>query len=266
MIAAAGPNRDGPTNLARASDGTFGAELSSVSAFSSDLGFVTTLLPRDWRCTFCEEVSRQTFVMSTNELAPGDLDLRPGEMARSTMPYWVIRCPTCGAVQDQSAEEEEVAFHDMVVDAGALISSDTYRFRLEDPAYPELANLFRCRALLAESVRRFSEAGWAELRAAWVCDDADEADAARRCRERALHWWYCAEVNKQAIAEEFSSTQLLLADVLRRVAAFEPARERCTRGLSGRPDEPVRSLLEYELELISREDVAAHSISEVAGA
>ncbi len=111
-----------------------------------------------------------------------------------------------------------------------------------------------------------AKAGWTALVAAWACDDlgASDEQAARRCRLRAVELWSQAEEVGQTIVEQgFGATQLLLADVLRRAGRFEEARSRCHRGLSGRPEEPFRSLLEFEMELVSNEDTAAHSVSEV---
>ena len=80
---------------------------------------------------------------------------------------------------------------------------------------------------------------------------------------RALELWSEADGAGQAITDHgLPATQLLLADVSRRVGRFDDARACCHRGLSGRPEEPFRSLLEFELELITSEDTAAHSVSE----
>src|SRR5262249_26090576 len=61
----------------------------------------------------------------------------------------------------------------------------------------------------------------------------------------------------------FPADQLLLAETLRRLGRFEEARVCCHRGLSGRPGEPIRSLLEFEGELITSEDTEPHPVSEV---
>lgn len=110
-------------------------------------------------------------------------------------------------------------------------------------------------------------AGWHALRAAWACDDAGEPDAAVRCRELAAELWRRAEEAGQGIAgdNDLAASLLIFTDVLRRAGLFDDARRACHRALSGRPPEPHRSLLEFELELISREDSGAHEIGEVCG-
>jgi hypothetical protein len=76
----------------------------------------------------CGEVSEQLLISSLNELTPSDLDLRPGQMLRSTMAHWVLRCPSCGYVVDEGAEEE-TAFNDMITDPRELIASGHDRLR-----------------------------------------------------------------------------------------------------------------------------------------
>lgn len=75
--------------------------------------------------------------------------------------------------------------------------------------------------------------------AAWACDDLgpDHEEGASRCRLRAVELWSEAEEEGEAVVEQ--------------------ARSRCHRGLSGRPEEPFRSLLEFEMELVTNEDTAA---------
>ena len=50
---------------------------------------MTTLDERTSTCAICGGRSKQTVVASTNARGSPDLDLRPPEMQRSTMPYWV---------------------------------------------------------------------------------------------------------------------------------------------------------------------------------
>lgn len=227
---------------------------------------MTTLQPQAWECTLCGAESNQVEIRSTNELQPPDLDLRPGEMYRSTMSYWVHRCPRCGYVADADSKVEAADLPESAGELVALVHSEEYRAQLRDSEFPETAQDLLCRASLVERLGRPTGAGWHALQAAWACDDERSEGAARRCRERVLELWIRAEEDGTQIVDDgFADTQLLFADVLRRAGRFEEARQRCHRGLSGRPEDPLRSLLEYEIELISREDTEAHSIGEVLG-
>ena len=114
-----------------------------------------------------------------------------------------------------------------------------------------------------ENAGRFAAAGWGALAAAWAGEEQGEAEEARRCRERAVEFWRRAEEAGESITRRgLPVAQLLLAETLRRLGRFEEAHWCCRRGLSGRPADPVRSLLEFEIELLSREDTEAHSVDE----
>ena len=106
-------------------------------------------------------------------------------------------------------------------------------------------------------------AGWEALAAARELDSRGYSDSARRCIEKAVEFWERAELEGETIAERLPTSQLAFADALRRVGRFEEAQRCCHRGLSGRPRGEIRSLLEFELELIGRRDAKAHSVDEV---
>jgi hypothetical protein len=111
---------------------------------------------------------------------------------------------------------------------------------------------------------RLAPAGWASLAAARVREQDGSLEDARLCRTRAIEFWTAAERQGEAITDQgLAAAQLAFADTLRRLGRFDEARGCCHRGLSGHPPDPVRSLLEYEIELISQEDTAAHSVDEV---
>lgn len=57
------------------------------------------------KCFLCNKVSEQTEINSTNSFGSSDLDLRPPEMQRSTMSFWIKECPTCGYVNFSLTKE-----------------------------------------------------------------------------------------------------------------------------------------------------------------
>ena len=59
---------------------------------------MSTMRPMDVTCRVCKKKSEQIILTSTNSFGSPDLDLRPPEMQRSTMCFWVQRCPSCGYV------------------------------------------------------------------------------------------------------------------------------------------------------------------------
>lgn len=116
----------------------------------------------------------------------------------------------------------------------------------------------------AETERGLAAAGWGALLAAWRCEAQGEHEDASRCRERAVGFWEEAMTEKDPITKiGGAADQLVLAETLRRLGRFEGARDCCHRGLSGRPADPIRSVLEFEIELVSAEDTAPHAVAEV---
>src|SRR5919201_615910 len=109
---------------------------------------MTTLAPQPFDCPACGAGGTRTVVTSTNELEAPDLDLRPGEMLRSTMPYWVVVCERCGYVFDPDKDPGPVRDPALV---SSVLQTTAYRDQLIDPALPALADRFLCCALLAEA-------------------------------------------------------------------------------------------------------------------
>ena len=60
-------------------------------------------------CFVCGKESSVTVMASTNTLGgTPDLDLRPAEMMRSTMPRWIQECPHCGYIAGSLDKETTV--------------------------------------------------------------------------------------------------------------------------------------------------------------
>ena len=129
-------------------------------------------------CAVCGVVSEQTGVLSTSTFGAPDLDGRPAEMKRSTIGWWVHRCPGCGYCAPSIDEAP--------ADAADLVRSAPYRQQLDDPLTPELARMFLCSAMIVETSGGPVARGLVTplICAAWACDDAGAVDVAVRCRLR----------------------------------------------------------------------------------
>jgi hypothetical protein len=125
-------------------------------------GAVTNPLPVEVTCYVCNQASTQILIASYYNVGSPDLDTRPPEMQRSTLPHWVQVCPHCGYVAFEISEGTDAT--------PLIIRSDDYRAQLTDPAYPELANRFLCWALAQEQQGKFIGAGWSSVHAAraWI--------------------------------------------------------------------------------------------------
>ncbi|HEQ72654.1 MAG TPA: hypothetical protein ENN69_09210 [Spirochaetia bacterium] len=206
-------------------------------------------------CAVCGVASTQIVVVSTNQMGSPDLDLRPPEMMRSTITYWVQQCPNCGYCAADLEESTD--------GADAVINSEPYRRQLEDPDFPPLANRFLCLGLLNLQAKNEKAAIYNMICAAWACDDAGADAAALKARAlAAAHILALTEIIDGYFMEQPGADQILLADLYRRMGEFTYAAEFARQGLAREPEEIIRMILEFELKLIKREDTAAHTIEE----
>jgi hypothetical protein len=58
-------------------------------------------------CSVCGMFSEQQVLTSTNRFGSPDLDLRPPEMERSTLCFWLQECPNCGFVSEDLEQAEK---------------------------------------------------------------------------------------------------------------------------------------------------------------
>lgn len=219
---------------------------------------MTTLQETTWTCPLCGEMAPRVIVTSTNEFESSDLDLRPGEMKRSTMGYWVVRCSNCGFV----TEEAQAGRIDDAASLRADLESADYRAQLDDSHYPELANDFLCSSLLRERQGELGKAGWSALAAAWACDDSEMGDAATRCRLRAVELWRRALSQGQQVLDQPGAGQAVMADALRRAGRFEEGQAECTDALKANAPGELRAVLHYLLKLVAEGDSGRHTLEE----
>lgn len=188
-------------------------------------------------CALCQAPVRAPFRAPTAELAP-DLDMRPGEPARSTLPRWVPTCRTCGASAPDLAA--------LPAQAKAVVESAEYR-ALRGPA-PELP--FLRWAMICENAGDPAAAAEATLQAAWALDDAGRDAAALRCRAVAL-WGTPAD----------TADALRLIDMLRRAGAFEAAGHAASTLEAQSPDENSANILRFQQARIAAQDSGRHMLS-----
>ncbi len=202
---------------------------------------MTTIFTRTIHCAVCGAPNDVTLIGSTNTMGPPDLDTRPAEMQRSTMPLWLQECGGCGFIardlQRPHAGTDE------------RLRSEAYKAQ-RHAEYPELANRFLCAAMLLEGTWATAGAFWNVMAAAWACDDAGRDDLAQRCRLKAIE---LHAASTEPIAKQDGVSDLVLADLLRRTSQFEKVADVVRRGLEFA--EPfVATGLRQELSLASAGD------------
>jgi hypothetical protein len=180
------------------------------------------------------------FLAPQPEIAP-DLDMRPGEPARSTLPRWIAVCRSCGAAAPDLAA--------LIPSVGAIVRSAEYRsMTAQDP--PETIP-FRHWALVCRGQGDRTGEAEALLQAAWAADDAGADAAASALRQTVAALW-----------EDAADTRIVLRrlDVLRRAGMFQDAR-RCADGIADGPlDDTARAVLAFQRGRIAAEDRGRHSI------
>lgn len=168
-----------------------------------------------------------------------DLDLRPGEPTRATLPRWVQTCPGCGAVAPDLAA--------LPAGAAAVLRSDAWRALTA--RVPGSLPFLRW-ALLCPPTQRKD----ALLQAAWAADDAaDAAEAAALRRLAAASWG----------EPDSAESALRLIDVLRRAGEFELARARAAALDPDALDNSSAALLQFQRARIAAGDAGRHILSSV---
>ena len=215
--------------------------------------YATTLFPANVKCAVCGCESRQSEIMSTNAMGSPDLDLRPPEMERSTMPYWVQRCPECGycndSLEDKTSVDKEYLSSKEYTELFAKIEDDS------------LAASFIRQARIAEKTKDFSAAMLAYIHAAWDCDDAKNTQGAKQCRLLALK---ILNANYNAIVKsaDADSVACLKTDLLRRASSFEEAIETAQNRLPKVKQNIIKQILAFQIEKCKAKDAKVYRIAD----
>ena len=219
---------------------------------------MTTVHRVEVKCGNCGHASEQIVVMSTNAFGAPDLDTRPPEMARSTLPFYVQCCPSCGYcardLYDTLASGVEDVLH-----------SSEYEDLLKLCDLPLLAREFLCLSLIYAHMSKFNGAGWACLRSAWVCDDHQDVEGAVGSRLRALAFFDRAAEEGLRYMTNALEEDVLRIDLLRRAEQFDAALELCQRVQESAPAGLIGEIVAFQRHLITQRDTAAHTIEEARG-
>lgn len=209
------------------------------------------------RCGNCGAEHPYTILIHAEELEPPDLDTRPGETLRASLPLWMKRCPSCGYCADEIGGIHE--------DAASVVESAAYQAQLNDARFPAKANEFICHALILEYLGQYADAGWTAMHAAWACDDAALPSAATLCRRMAIRAWTAGKQHGQAFHDTHESEFLIACDVHRRMGEFEHALTACNLGIEA---EDLPQLLDdcfrLERSLIARKELGRGSLRDLA--
>jgi hypothetical protein len=219
---------------------------------------MTTCFTVTKSCGNCGAEGRYKQLGSTNAIGSPDLDQRPPGMMRATLDLQVQRCEACGYCGGDVSSGRP--------GAGAVVASAGYRSLLGDGSHPELANSFRCAALIDCACGDLVGAARALIRAAWACDDEGAEGQAAACRREAASAILEAEGQGQPLYEEpAGATTAVLVDLLRRAGEFAQASALLAARRGAAVDDVVGRVLAFEQELVDRGDAGRHTMREVQG-
>lgn len=216
--------------------------------------FATTWGEVEKTCAVCGTKDKYRVLMSSNTMGSRDLDTRPPEMLRSTISFWVEKCSSCGYC---------VADIDKVLkNAKETISGSAYKAQLLNSNFPELANKFLCRMLIEDKAGEHKAEIYSAICAGWASDDAKMASAASAARELSIQRILAMNAKNEHYAAQKGADELLISDMYRRNGEFEKAGRTIEKGLALEPENIIKTILKFELELIEKKDTAVHKVSE----
>lgn len=199
-------------------------------------------------CAVCGKTHRYPFpAFGRRDAGPyPHLDLRLPMIDRDAMGRLVQKCPDCGYTAKYLSKPTQVTRE--------YLDSEEYR-NCGGMCFGEsLAERFYQQHLILLRDRKFSEAVFALLHAAWLCDDKEEAENAAACRRAA------ADLLEREIlpGERIDVYELLYADLLRRSGQFQKL-------IDQYPDfqpetEDYRRLIEFEYALAEKQDDGCYTI------
>jgi hypothetical protein len=194
------------------------------------------------RCAICGGPARAPFhAARLPEIAP-DLDMRPGEPVRSTLPDWLQACGTCHAAAPDLSTLPPAA--------KPVVQSPAYRALSMEAEEDTL--LFRRWAMICLATGDKETAAEATLQAAWAADDgAGMAAAAKLRRDVAAQWGDPRDL----------PTALRLLDVLRRAGEFDAVETRGAQMAAGGLDGFAAAIVAFQRAHAAQRDVGAHLLS-----
>lgn len=214
---------------------------------------MTTYIPQTQVCCICGTENECSVLGSTNSMGSPDLDLRPAPMERNTMEAWFHQCTSCHYVSVDLALESD--------NAKAIVESEDYQTLISNSDLPEIARRFALCSLLNSHDREI--AGTALLRAAWVCDDAEEVKLAKSFRNQSAD--LLKKLQPFEDNEEQATVATMLIDVLRRSERFEEAAKLANQMLKFKAvkrSEVMLAVVKFQQSLCESQSSACHLVSD----
>lgn len=161
-------------------------------------------------CAICGKEVKCLVINSTNAFGSPDLDLRPPPMQRSTMPFWIQKCPSCGYVAPDISVYEETEKE--------YLDSEEYIHCEGLPINGRKCERFYQYYLLGKKRQNRNEQLNGLLYAIWTCDDEGAKKLAAALRRKAIRVLESEPAGDVPVLER---NLLLRADLLRRSGQYQ---------------------------------------------
>ena len=203
---------------------------------------MTQIFPSKITCPICENDFEIYLLASTNQMGAPDLDLRPPEMARSTMNTWTYECPHCSYVSADFDQTPEIKKE--------FLESDLYKTCDNLNFKNHLSEVFYRQYLISSDIK---ERFYSLLHCAWACDDAQDEKNAILMRNMCLDYVDLLDANDDMI--------ILKADLLRRSNHFdELIKEYSTKSFK---EDIYNKICDFQVEKALKKDNRCYTIEDV---
>ena len=257
-----------------------------IVCITVSIAWATTIARRKYKCFVCGAEHEYSVIQSTNAFGSSDLDLRPPEMQRSTMRFWVQECPSCGYAASKVSDSCDVPAE--FLKSKEYISCEGITFT------SDLAKRFYRQYMILRESKKLPGAFYAVLHAAWSCDDErndkrrnDRRNSWKRgadavlhrelhdshsrgknyaailCREKAAALADELLKNAELTDSERETLMLMRADILRRAEHFEEViRIYSDVKFSGENKDTMNAVLRFQLEKAQEKNTDCYTIME----
>ena len=209
---------------------------------------MSTVNRKKVKCGCCGFVFEMNALGSTNTCGSMDLDTRPPEMMRSTMTYWLTRCPECGYVNSN------IELCDNIMKD--VVKSLEYRSIFLSIVYSTLCKNFLQFAMICAHKNDKVGEVYSYLHAAWVCDDNHEITNAIALRKQCI-----SLIDKLSIHDSNETFQVIKADLLRRSKEFDVLNEEY-EGMKF-SNELLNKIIRFQLEKAKEQNSQSYTVSDI---
>ena len=207
---------------------------------------MSTFITIETMCGICKTKFQTSEICSTNSFGSPDLDLRPPQMKRSTMPCWVKVCPNCGFAR--STVEGNFKHLEYLIHSKEYKTCEGNRFK------GQLSEHFYKQALVAIEEGEILTACSAFLHAAWAADDVKDVKGAIICRCKALDLYETFDYKKD------ENQYVQRADLLRRTGRFEQLIDEYSLFKSS--NELINKIVAFQLDRAKEKDYSCYTVSD----